>query len=204
MDGPLIWGRGIPEWFTVERWKKHIHQYKLNSSQAQKERMWTLISRGHEMEPMTYANLISYLKSLEELGDIRIWTEGYNDWKEVYQIHKIMDDLGISRRVFPRVPITGTALLEHSKGNLTVNLASISEGGMGVTDGKNFAIGEKYKCTIKSPNLFAAIHATGEIVFIGNENYAGFKFIGLPQEAKSAIVEYVKKFTSAKKEEPKK
>lgn len=199
---PLVWGRGMPEWSSIDKWKRTFSATQVQfagKTTATPERMWKVLNQGREMPAMPYSKMMDFLRSLEDLGEVRIWTEGYLDWKEVYQIHKVLDDLGVSRRAHPRVPIMGTVTLENPNQTITTRMLSISEGGMGVADAKNVLIGEKYKITIKSPNLFAPVHAIGEVVFVGDDNYAGLKFVGLPQEPKSAIVEYVKKFTEVKK-----
>lgn len=200
---PLIWGRGMPEWSALEKWKRTANANQNNSTgrtTSTPERMWKVLNQGKEMAAMPYSKMMDFLRSLNDLGEVRIWTEGYIDWKEVYQIHKVLDDLGVSRRAHPRVPIMGTVVLENPAQTLTTRILSISEGGMGVADAKNVLIGEKYKITIKSPNLYAPVHAIGEVVFVGDDHYAGLKFVGLPQEPKSAIVEYVKKFTEVKRD----
>jgi hypothetical protein len=202
----LVWGRGMPEWAPFEKWKIQHQQYSqsVSTKNAHQEREWRVKYQGQEMSPMSYASMMNYLKTLTDLGEVRIFTQGYTEWKEVYQIHKVLDDLGVSRRAHPRVPIMGSILLEGSNQSINTKILSISEGGLGLADATNVLIGEKYKMTIKSPNLFSLVHATGEIVYVGDDNYAGVRFVGLPQEAKSAIVEYVKKFTEIKREQDKK
>lgn len=92
----------------------------------------------------------------------------------------------------------GTLDCEGVRGNFTAHILSISEGGLGITDAKHVKIGEKMKILLKSPNLYAPIHAFAEIVFVGSDGYAGLKFSGLQSESKSAIIEYIKKYTLLK------
>lgn len=198
---PLVWGRGQTEWVPPERWNQILHETDNNARRirAGADRAWKLRVAGQEMKPMNHDQMIEFLKSQNDYGEIQIWTEGYNDWKDIYQIHKIMDELGVSRRQHPRVPIMGTLNCEGATGTFAARVLSISEGGLGITDAPQVKIGEKFKTILKSPNLYSPIHSTAEVVYVGVDNYAGLKFISLHPESKSAIIEYVKKFTELTK-----
>jgi hypothetical protein len=196
---PLIWGRGQSEWVNPSRWHRLLTESEETHRQQkiQAERQWKVSVAGEELAPMNQQQMMELLKTKSDLSEVLIWTEGYSEWKEIYQIHKIMDELGVSRRQHPRVPIMGTLTCEGASGSFEARVLSVSEGGLGVTDTPPIKIGEKIKTILKSPNLFAPIHATAEIVYLGNDGYAGLKFIGLHSESKSALIEYVKKFQDA-------
>lgn len=200
-SSPLIWGRGQAEWVPADRWNQVLRESDSQSqrSRSGSDRLWKVRVAGHEQKPMTHDQMIDYLKDQTDYGEIQIWTEGYSDWKDIYQIHKIMDELGVSRRQHPRVPIMGSLTCEGATGNITARVLSISEGGLGITDAPQVKIGEKFKTILKSPNLYTPIHSTAEVVYVGSDSYAGMKFISLHPESKSAIIEYVKKFTELSK-----
>lgn len=197
-QNPLIWGRGLTDWLSPDQWERHLIEMESTAyrSQLQSEREWRLRLGDQELRPMLYSQMIDYLKNQADLSQFLLWTEGYSEWKELFQIHKIMDDLGVSRRRHPRVPIMGQIEAEGTTGNFTGRALSISEGGLGLTDAPRARIGDKYKIIIKSANLFTPLHATAEVVFAGHDGYIGMKFTGLPNESKSAIIEYVNKFTA--------
>lgn len=197
LTSPLIWGRGQTDWLTPEQWNRAMQDFEAHvaRSRQQHDREWRLRIKGQELQPLVYNEMIEHLKTLPDYSDILIWTEGYAEWKEIYQIHKILDDLGVSRRRHPRVPIMGQVDFESSGGSFTGRALSISEGGLGVTDTPPVRIGDRFKVVLKSPNMFGPLHATAEVVFAGSDGYAGMKFSGLPMESKSAIIEYVKRFT---------
>lgn len=196
-SSPLIWGRGLTDWLTPEQWNRAMQDFEANIARSRQllDREWRLRVKGQELPPYGYNDMISYLRTLPDYTDVLIWTEGYAEWKEIYQIHKILDDLGVSRRRHPRVPIMGQVEFESSAGSFSGRALSISEGGLGVTDTPPVRIGDKFKVVLKSPNMFGPLHATAEVVFAGSDGYAGMKFSGLPMESKSAIIEYVKRFT---------
>lgn len=196
-SSPLIWGRGLTDWLSPEQWNKVLSDYQANAerARAQNERLWMVRYRGQELPAMPYPQMIDYLKTIPDHAEVLIWTEGYPEWKEIYQIHKVLDDLGVSRRRHPRVPIMGQVDFENQGGQFSGRALSISEGGLGVTDTPPVRIGDRFKVVVKSSNLFSPLHATVEVVFAGADGYCGLKFSGLPMESKSAIIEYVKRFT---------
>lgn len=199
-QNPLIWGRGQTEWVNHEKWQKYLKEHTdlVAKAKLQSERQWRVRVAGTEVKPMTHDQMIDYLRNRTDLSDIMIWTEGYSEWKEIYQIHKVMDDLGVSRRAHPRVPIMGTIVCEGASNNFETKIQSISEGGLGIIEAPQVKIGEKFKIIIKSQNLFAPINATAEVVYTGSDGYAGMKFVSIHSESKSAIIEYVKKFADAR------
>ena len=196
---PLIWGRGQAEWLTPEQWEKMLLDMEtvVTRARQQQDREWRVRNGEQELPAMNYVQMLEYLRDQADHKDILIWTEGYSEWKEIYQIHKLLDDLGVSRRRHPRVPIMGQVDCEGPNGKFSARALSISEGGLGVTDLPGVRIGDKYKIHLKSPNLFTALHANAEVVFAASDGYAGMKFTGLANEAKASIIEYVNKFVNS-------
>ncbi len=196
----LIWGRGQSEWLGPDRWrtatKALIDQLAL---EQQSSRQWKMRVDHKELTPMTLEELIEQLKDYTDLSPVRVWTDGFDDWKEVFQVRKIMDELGISRRSHSRVPIMGSLKATAGLGELNAKIISISEGGIGVNSAKGLQIGEKFPAALGSPNLFMNITCNMEVVYVGADGYAGMRFLGLPSEARSAIIEYVKKFQQVQK-----
>lgn len=199
LPAPLVWGRGQSEWVSPEKWIKNLADQEASAARSKTpERLWRVRLGEQELKPMSYELMIETLQGRADYKDVLIWTEGYSEWREVYQIHKVMDELGVGRRAHPRVPIAGQVLCEGATGSFVARALSVSEGGLGMTESPSVKIGEKLKIVLKSPNLFTPLHATAEVVFVGHDGYAGMKFIGLQTESKSAIIEYVKKFLESK------
>ncbi len=195
---PQIWGRGMPEWLTPSRWRqnlKNIQAPPANSPEA--EEIWHVRIEGKEKNPFKYSELIPFLKTLTDFSAVDVRHGTNAAWKEVYAVPRVVEALGISRRSHPRVPIVGTLDCKSPQGDFTSRVISISEGGLGINDAKNLQIGQKFKATLTSPNLFSSIDTTCEVVYVGNDGYAGLRFIGLPAEFKNSIIEYVNKFASA-------
>jgi hypothetical protein len=191
----FIWGRGQNEWLNQEKWHKLLKELsQQDAGNVVQERLWRVHMDGAELEPMGHDEMIRILKGKTDLSNIRLWTEGYSEWRDIYQIHKIMDELGVSRRTHPRVPIMGTLLCEGAGGQFNAKLLSISDGGLGATESGQLKIGERLKVVLKSPNMTAPIHATVEVVYVGADGYFGTKFIALQSESQSLVTEYIKKF----------
>jgi hypothetical protein len=192
---PLVWGRGQSEWLPPDKWRLALKTLQAQQAVEQEHsRHWKMRVNNKELTPMKMEELIEHLKDYTDLSPVRIWTEGFDDWKEVFQVRKIMDELGISRRSHPRVPIMGNVKGQASFGELHAKLISISEGGIGVNSSKGVQIGEQIPAKVSSPNLFVEINTTLEVVYVGADGYAGMRFLTVTGEAKSAIIEYVKKF----------
>jgi hypothetical protein len=197
---PLIWGRGQSEWMTPDKWRVILKAMLAQASiETQKTRLWKVRIDHKELTPMTQAELVEQLKDYTDLSPVRIWTEGFDEWKEVYQVQKVMEELGISRRSHPRVPIMGSLKCDASVGSIHAKVISISEGGIGVSASTGLQIGEKLHGLLTSPNIFIPINANLEVVYVGADGYAGLRFLNVPSEGKSAIVDYVRKFQQAQK-----
>nr|WP_295899259.1 PilZ domain-containing protein [uncultured Bdellovibrio sp.] len=194
---PQIWGRGQSEWMTPSRWRQSLKEaFQITPPSPESQGIWKIRIEGQEKSPMKYSDLIAHLKTLKDYSAVDLLPEGSSSWREVYAIPRVVEDLGISRRSHPRVPIVGTLKCESEKGDFTCRVISISEGGLGVNDARNLQIGERFESTLTSPNLFVTITATCEVVYVGNDGYAGLRFVGLPTEFKSSIIEYVNKFAT--------
>jgi hypothetical protein len=197
---PLVWGRGQAEWMIPDKWRMVLKALQSQASlENQKNRLWKMRVDHKELTPMTMEDLVEHLKDYADLSPVRIWTEGFDEWKEVFQVQKVMEELGISRRTHPRVPIMGTLKCESSSGLITAKMISISQGGIGANSATGLQIGEKFNATISSPNLFIPINCMMEVVYVGADGYAGLRFLSVQSEAKSAIIDYVKKFQQAQK-----
>lgn len=197
---PLIWGRGQKEWVEPTHWTEELYKVEevLQDTQVTVGQMWRVRNSDQETKPLSQEQMMSYLKTLHDFSEVQLWTEGYTEWKDIFQIHKIMDELGVSRRSHPRVPIMGTVTCEKTGFQVQVRLQSISEGGLGVVEAKPLKIGDQLRCTMKSPNLVGQFSFTAEVVFASPDGYAGLKFLNLPTETKSLIIEYVSKFQNIK------
>lgn len=193
IKSPLVWWRGLPEWLPPGQWERKLAELK-KSSQQKAERLWKVRIEKGEATSMGQKQMIQFLSQQADLNDIEIWTEGYEDWHEVYQVHPIMDELGVSRRKHPRVPVAGTVSFVNGKKKLEAEPRTISEGGLGIANAQGLQIGDKVSIMLRSPQLYLTIHTNAEVVYANDKGIAGLKFDHLGSESRAAIIEYVKKF----------
>lgn len=193
-----IWGRGQGEWVTPAKWRQSLKEIPPPAkADVEAQQLWKLRYAGLERAPMPYDELLTSLRGIPDLSTVYVAAEPQGAWKEVYAVERLIDDLGVSRRSHPRVPIVGTLTCEsETKGDFVCRVISVSEGGVGVNDAKNLQIGDKFSATLTSPNLYVSISTTCEVVYVGSDGYAGIRFVGLPAEYKTSLVEYVNKFAT--------
>lgn len=179
---------------------KEVEQHTLTGIRMdQRFNAWRIKNGSKESSPMSYAQLLSQLRELSDLNSVLIYDQNKKEWLEIFSFESIINDLGISRRTHDRVPIMGSFSGEHeTHGPLQAKVISVSEGGFGLGDAKNLQIGDVVKGTINSPNLFIQITCTAEVVYMSPEGFAGLSFKAIGEEAQSAIIEYVRKFSSIK------
>lgn len=192
-----IWGRGLPEWVDFPRWRTLQTQHPALPN-MELERRYKFRYEGKESQFMSLTQLVSQLKRYRDFTQMEVWGEGLEGWSDIFKVPQIVDQLGISRRTHTRVPIMGTADCETGEYKFRARVISISQGGIGITEGHGLQIGQKYKIAISSANLFVVIHCTCEVVYVGHDGYAGLRFENISGESKSVIVEYVRKFQEAK------
>lgn len=197
---PLVWGRGLPEWLPPSEWRKSAKELSLHveKTSQHEEPHWRMRNEGKEEGPFVFNDLLTALKKFSDFSTVDISEDQKQGWKEVYAFPRIVDELGITRRAHPRVPIMGTLKVESSRGAFEARVVTISEGGIGVNDVPPFPIGEKFRGMLSSPNLFQQIPCTCEVVYVGGDGYTGLRFTQIPMEAQAALIEYVRKFQDSK------
>lgn len=194
----LVWGRGLVEWLDFPEWKRHllIAGPSLSEKTPAEERHWQ-VRLGEDIRgPFTYAELLEDLRKVTDYSLVELATDPHSGWREIYAFQKIVDELGITRRAHPRVPIMGTLTINTPKGPVPTKVVSISQGGLGINEAPPFAIGDRFKGTLSSSNLYSELHCTLEVVYIGGDGYTGLRFVQIPTEAHASVIEYVNKFKS--------
>lgn len=204
-DESRFWARGKPQWMSETQFKEELireMEQAQKESLKQSERIWKIMDNDTELKPMTYENLLMFLKSKKNLANIKLWTEGYKEWQDVYQIEKILDEIGVNRRQHPRVPIKGKIHIEASNGShWEAELSMISQGGFGIKNAHAVSIGEQIKATLTSQSLPMPVHCAAEVVFVNSSGFVGFRFMNISIESKSTIIAYVKQFIDSHPEE---
>lgn len=191
-----FWAKFKPHWLQVNDFRSEIlkdSDAAKRQHQAKGERLWKVKSTDEQFGPFTYSQLLDYLKKQNELGNLKVFTEGYSDWKDVYSVYKILDDLGVNRRHHQRVPADGVLVIEHPSGVFECPIITLSEGGLGISHAYKLTIGDHFKGTILSPALPAKIHCSAEVVYSGTDAECGLRFTNISMEGKASLIDFVKR-----------
>lgn len=198
LKSPLIWGRGLADWLPYSEWRAALKDGGATLSEEIDATVadWKIRSLDDQVErgPYTFKDLIKELKDVRNPSSVEISSPNTKGWREVYEIQKVVDEMGISRRAYPRVPMMGHLHYEAEDGtHQTAKIASISEGGFTLNEGVSYAAGVAFQATIKSPNLYVEIPCSCEVVYSGPKS-TGVRFRHLLPEGAAAIIEYTNKF----------
>lgn len=196
-EGLLIWGKGLSEWLSPKEWSDHIKGTQNEASTSgQKNPNWYFKTATVTSPALSFQNLIVEIRKLNSYDDLLINNDEKNKWISVFAFPLVADELGITRRQMPRVPIlgflSGQRVDNHSA--VKAKVVTISQGGCGVTEGVGITSGTSLKGIIKSPNLPGDVHISADVVYIGKDGYVGMKFTSISPESQSQIIEYVNKF----------
>lgn len=214
LPNAFFWKRGLTEWMRAHKWRADIAVQSIPTEQT--ARAQTEIFKESSVKtnpaseaPTTYrvqvnfvdqpvmnkTDLLSFISKQKDLTKIAIQNPQTKEWTDVYGFPDIVERLGISRRKNSRVPIlaqfSGTA---KGQTELSAKIVTISEGGMGFTEVFNLQIGDQVEGQLVSPHFFQPINIIADVIYSGLDGYIGLKFTDINDEARAAIIEYVKKF----------
>lgn len=190
----LIWGKGFNEWVQAAEWRQKMNQIISMPNETAEIMLYSYKIGDIESKPMQFQSLIESLRSEPRVSNAMIWSSQTKSWNPIYAHESVTDELGMSRRNHPRVPILGKYEGEGPNGPFSHMVVTISQGGLGLGDAFDFNLGDRLKGTLSSSNLYTTLTCFSEVVYVGADGYVGLRFVALPREAQSSIIEYVKKF----------
>lgn len=197
-----VWVRGQKKWIPANQLNRHLDEI-LNKRESQKQdtQSWYLNYGGRSLGPMSQTDIIRYLRTVNptDYDNVLIWSMGMQNWAKVFEFPPIADELGISRRAHPRVPLIGTVILNIDGVEQMSQALSISVGGIGVTGFSNLEKGKVLKATINSPNLGASITTSVIVKYLIKNEEAGLQFQNMHLEMQARIIDYIKKFENSEK-----
>ena len=193
----MVWSKILPQWTPADQWLAQADEM-IRESQFQKDGGgWYYGLRGQSHGPMSKRDLIKTLSNLTNVKEVLLWTKGFPNWVTIYQVHEILEEVGINRREHPRAEISGQVKFNVQGRDIVVPLVMISQGGLGVENSQNLNVGQDVMVEIISPHLGSSIRANAAVRYISKTGYTGFKFSKIHPEAKSKIIDFVKKSTGA-------
>lgn len=187
-----IWWKGQRDWISVGDWRQKADSFEKNMHK-QEEPIWYAEKQGQTYGPIAKTQLIELLCSLTNLSKIRVWKKGQESWATVYEYSDISEELGITRRKYPRAPILGDVSIDKKGQQIAFKAATISAGGLGIVGASALAVGDQLQVSLRSPLMVVGIHATA-VVRHAASNYTGIEFVNISQEHKATIIDYVKQF----------
>jgi len=193
----LVWRKGQKEWHTVQQWMAS-HSVAVEGTREEKPGEFTeawYVSNGQMQQgPFTFVQLVDMLHRRIFSMSAKVWTNGLSRWIPVFEVHEILDALGISRREHLRVPLAGTASLQNTTEGVErheVELLTLSTGGIGVKTALEPGLIVNIK--IDSPLLSYPVQAQAQVVYTTSKD-AGLQFTHVSSEMHAAIVEYINQF----------
>ncbi len=184
----LIWCRGHREWEKVRDWKGPS-PVAAPPSGAQ----FYVLVNGLNSGPYEHQDIVEKLKNKEFPLTTTLWTEGLTHWVTVYETPSMVDQIGLARRRYPRVPFVGNVHLTAGDQVLDVIGISLSEGGMAIKNLKDVEVGQEISLSVDSPLLTYPIYAKA-IVMYRKPSEMGLQFSQLSTESRGAVIEYAKQF----------
>lgn len=218
----LIWKRGLAEWIRANKFQAHAQENtalttatELHDSETRTEvdsdgdnlfeKTFTqTFTQGAfyraqvnfiDQPLMTKSELLTLISKQQDVSKVSIQDPKTKEWKEVYAFPDIVERLGLSRRKQPRVPILAQFVgKSNNKKEVSYRVITISQGGMGFTENYELKIGDEVEGQITSPHFFQPINVKADVIYAGQDGYIGLKFSQIPDEARAAIIDYIKKF----------
>ena len=192
-----IWWKGQREWMPLRTWQSQLTKILRTEEEKGLRPVWYVHLGESPIGPLTPDELYAHLRALSNLSGVRLWTVGMNKWANAFDLHEIMDQLGLSRRANERAPLMGTVVLTRLSEDATpmiTRAASISAAGIGVNDAHDLDRGDEVNVLIKSPEFQHPIRVRAKAAYVTPDGYAGLKFEVVHAETRSLLLDYIKKF----------
>lgn len=195
----FIWWKGQREWIPIATWKAELNSILASLVTNQQKPIWYIDVGAAPVGPLTRNELIENLRSMTDLGQLRLWAVGMQKWKTLFELHDLMEQLGISRRENDRAPLMGTVAISRPNDepkSFVAKAASISVAGIGVSNAQNLHRGDDVALLIRSNDIPGNIHLRGEVVYVTEGGHAGIRFDKVHPETHALIHDYVKRFVT--------
>jgi hypothetical protein len=198
----MVWGQAQSNWKPLSWWQSHLDELLSKLQNNFDDRLWHFAIRGQSHGPMSRKQLISELKKIAgDANDALIWTKGMENWAAIHEFHDLMDEVGVNRRIFPRAPIEGKVVIRLSESQTLIGqLKTVSEGGFGALNVTGLVVGSEVSVELQT-DAFPHVHATAQVKYVSENQFAGFKFAKINRESVSRIVSFVKSSDGTSKQQ---
>jgi hypothetical protein len=200
----FIWWKGQREWIQISSWQADLNNIVATLISNQQKAIWYIDLGKAPLGPLTQSELLESLRNVTDLNRARLWAVGMKKWQTLFELHEVMELLGISRREHDRAPLMGTVAISRSneapKG-IVAKAASISVGGIGVSNANDLRRGDEVALLIRTSDIPGNLHLRGEVVYVTESGHAGIRFGKVHPETHSLIHDYIKRFITDQKSE---
>ncbi len=197
----FIWWKGQREWIQLTVWRQQLPAIlQAVNLHSQQNSIWYIEMDGSRLGPITQTELVGHLKSLRDISKAKLWAVGMPAWADIFELHDVMDLIGLSRRESERAPLMGTVTVSRSNDDprsFTLRAGSISTGGLGMSGSHDLRRGDRISLVVKSSELAAPLHVNAEVLYVTSKNFVGVKFLHLQAEMLSFIMDYVRRFSQS-------
>ena len=189
----LVWGHPQEEWKSPTWWRNNLHDLMSSQRRPKMEKLWHYVINEVSHGPMKRQELVDTLKDLDEKTEVLVWTNGMDDWKPLFEIDDLLQEIGFSRRQHPRANLEGQVVVDTDDGQSHIGqLKTVSAGGCGFIGGQDIKAGSVVKVTLKSEAFYKEVSVQAEVRYVSESGFTGLQFMGINQEDKAAIINYVR------------
>ena len=183
-----IWWMGQTEWISLEDWENKKEEL-LKTSVIEKPEWYYRVSKKHG--PYTENELAHRLIQAGDLADVQIWSNGMDKWKSVYQVENIINQLGLTKRKYPRVGFQGKAIITKNNKEFNRDIINLSAEGLGIADVDFLKPNDQINIKIKSDLLPSDVELFGLVYYVTHQGYSGISFINIDNSNKKIILDFI-------------
>ncbi len=193
----FIWWKGQREWMPIRTWEQQLSKILKKEDDHTQNPIWYVDNGGSPLGPLTKTEMLTNLRTIANLSKVRLWSVGMSKWTNLFDLHEIMDHLGLSRREHERAPLMGSVSITRTSDSpqvIMAKAASISVAGMGINGGQALQKGDEVQLVLKSHEFSGSVHFQGKVMYSTPTGYCGIRFNIVHPETQSLIFDYIKKF----------
>lgn len=195
--GTFIWWKGQREWVPISFWREKFHEVLASITPPAQKPTWYVDIGTTQIGPLSQTELIAHLKMVKDLENVTVWMIGREaSKKKVFEMHDVVEMLGIDRREYERVPLRAEVLVStwrHDE-DLYMTSAGISLGGIGLNGTHDLRRGDEVTLEIKSLEMSGVLRVSGMVVNAADNGFIGIRFQNPSAEAQAIVRDYVRQF----------
>lgn len=190
-SGLFIFRRGLTEWLSVAQFMNGDADLE-EVAPPQEDVLWHYAADGVSHGPISRQELVQELARLKNNSSAVLWTRGMKAWVPVYEFADIMDEVGINRRQYPRLTISGIVKIQVDQKTYEGVAQSISENGFGAQMAMPLEAGAIITFEIQSSSFSSPLRGRAEVRYCTGELIAGFKFHLLDATTRATLNDLLK------------